>query len=135
MYMDKIVKNKTISSFDSQVIRTLRFPLVCLVVIIHSFSFIKGWQIEQLDMTSLNGTDVYSLFCISLSMTLAHIAVPTFFVISGYLFFQGFGIWDWRLYRSKINKRIYTLLIPYLVWNSLYIAKVLGLKWGGNSER
>ena len=80
-----------IPCIDSQVIHTLRFPLVCLVVAVHSFSFIKGWNIDHLELSSLSGADLYSLFCISISMTLAHIAVPTFFVISGYLFFKDFS--------------------------------------------
>lgn len=123
--------HNNISTIDSQVIHTLRFPLVVLVVIIHSFSFIKGWEVTQLDLSHLSGADVYSLFCISLSMTLAHIAVPTFFVISGYLFFIGLRQWNWQLYGSKIKKRVYTLLIPYMAWNSLRIAEVLSKKVGG----
>lgn len=109
----------------------MRFPLVCLVVVIHSFSFIEGWDIEQLDFNHLSGADIYSLFCISQSMTLSHIAVPTFFVISGYLFFQGFQLWNWQTYFSKINKRMYTLLFPYIVWNSFYIVMVISMKMGG----
>ena len=116
---------------DSQVIHTLRFPLVCLVVVIHSFSFMEGWEVSQMDLSHLTGADFYSLFCISLSMTLAHIAVPTFFVISGYLFFMDLRQWDWQVYGAKLNKRIFTLFIPYLVWNTLYVLDVLSKKLGG----
>lgn len=124
--------NKNIvSSEDSRLIHTLRFPLVCLVVVIHSFSFIKGWEISELDLSNLSGADLYSLFCISLSMTLAHIAVPVFLLISGYLFFNGLQTWNWQTYRSKLNKRVTTLLVPYLAWNSIYILQAVGTRLGG----
>ena len=123
-----------ISMIDSQVIHTLRFPLVCLVVVIHSFSFMEGWEVSQMDLSHLTGADFYSLFCISLSMTLAHIAVPTFFVISGYLFFMDLRQWDWQVYGAKLNKRIFTLFIPYLVWNTLYVLDVLSKKLGGGNS-
>lgn len=43
--------------------------------------------------------------------------VPFFFMISGYLFFRNYG-WDkvWEKYRS----RIHSLLVPYLIWCTLY---------------
>ena len=85
-------KANIINKDDSQLIHTLRFPLVCLVVIIHGFSFINGWEISQFDIGCMRGADYYSFFCISLSMTLAHIAVPTF---SFFLVF--FFLKDWIL--------------------------------------
>lgn len=120
-----------INDLDSKVIHTLRFPLISLVVCVHSFGFINGWNVDSLDLQNISGADIYSLFCISLSMTLAHIAVPTFFVISGFLFFKGLERWNWEIYKMKIQKRIHTLLIPYLVWNSIFIlTKVIPILGG-----
>lgn len=110
-----------VDTLDSKVIHTLRFPLICLVVCVHSFSFIKGWNVDALSLQNISGADIYSLFCISISMSLAHIAVPTFFVISGFLFFKGLERWNWDIYKGKMRKRIYTLLIPYLIWNTIFI--------------
>jgi surface polysaccharide O-acyltransferase-like enzyme len=45
------------------------------------------------------------------------IAVPMFFFISGILFFRTFdikGLWD------KWKKRVFTILIPYIIWCTLY---------------
>lgn len=47
----------------------------------------------------------------------AQIAVPGFFMISSYLFFRNFKIE--RLW-YKWNSRIKSILIPYILWNSLY---------------
>ena len=57
------------------------------------------------------------------------IAVPSFFLISGFLFYLN----KKDSYTVKLKKRIYTLLIPYLAWNtisiivhSLYFIKTTG---------
>ena len=44
--------------------------------------------------------------------------VPMFFAISGYLFFRNFRLNDSK---KKLLRRIKTLLIPYLIWNLLYV--------------
>ena len=119
------MQNTSISSTDSMVIHMMRFPLVCLVVIIHAFSLLKGWDPNNLHFFHLSGADLYSYFGIAFSMTLAHIAVPTFFIISGFLFFYGLKSWDWKIYLTKLKKRVNTLLIPYLVWNTILILKTL----------
>lgn len=45
-----------------------------------------------------------------------HLAVPTFFVISAYLFFRNFQI---SKYFAVIKRKIKTLFIPYLIWNTI----------------
>lgn len=47
------------------------------------------------------------------------ICVPMFFAISGYLFFRGFSI---SKLKGKWERRIKSLLFPYLIWNALYVA-------------
>ena len=41
--------------------------------------------------------------------------VPTFFAISGYQFFQNF---EWNKVESKLKSRFFSLVIPYLIWNT-----------------
>lgn len=53
-----------------------------------------------------------------ISEGLTHMAVPIFFLISGYLLFQNFNI---STYQGKILKRVHTLFIPYLFWTTLVI--------------
>lgn len=43
-------------------------------------------------------------------------AVPMFFLISGYLFFQDMTSWKWSIYKNKVKRRVLTLLVPYLLW-------------------
>ena len=51
-----------------------------------------------------------------LTYKLGEAAVPTFFVISGYLFFYDFEQWNWTKWGNKLKRRIGTLLVPYLLW-------------------
>jgi hypothetical protein len=50
---------------------------------------------------------------------IGQIAVPGFFMISGYLFFYDF---EWEKLGGKWNRRIYSVLVPYIMWNALYYA-------------
>jgi surface polysaccharide O-acyltransferase-like enzyme len=46
----------------------------------------------------------------------AQIAVPLFFLVSGYLFFRDYA--PSRLYlQTKLRKKIRTLFVPYMIWN------------------
>lgn len=38
---------------------------------------------------------------------LTTLAIPGFFILSGYLFFTGFNVWDWSRYRTKIGSRLH----------------------------
>ena len=70
-----------------------------------------------------NGGAAYDYISVLLSGQLSGIAVPGFFMISGFLFFDnGF---DKSMYASKLKKRLYTLLIPYLIWNAAYLLYVI----------
>ena len=56
----------------------------------------------------------------ALNRSLPQFAVPTFFFMSGFLFFRNInGDWDWKLYKSKLKSRFHSLFIPYLLWNIL----------------
>lgn len=46
------------------------------------------------------------------------IAVPSFFIISGATFFRNFRV---EIYTTKLKSRIKTLVIPYLLWNIIYL--------------
>ena len=54
--------------------------------------------------------------------------VPFFFMMSGYLYFRNFTI---DKIRVKLKSRVYTLLIPYLIWNLIYSIFLIGLKHVG----
>ena len=94
-----------IDSKISQTITLCRFPLIVLVVMLHSgaaYSSVEGGGLAQF-----------------FSAYFTRIAVPLFFCISGYLFFYNFSL---ESYFVKIRKRIKNLLVPYFFWNIVFIA-------------
>lgn len=48
---------------------------------------------------------------------IGQIAVPGFFMISGYLFYRDFS---WACLGDKWQRRIRSVLVPYILWNFLY---------------
>lgn len=69
------------------------------------------------------GFGIKLCFCIQkiLGTGLGQIAVPGFFAMSGYLFFKDSDrIVDLAYFVKKWKKRISSLLIPFLLWNTIY---------------
>lgn len=108
---------------QSVLIKAMRFPLICLVVFAHSPGMYPSPTVEW----SLDGWNVYHFISEMLARHLFSIGTCWFFVFSGYLFFrylkeEEFGI-PWVL--AKWKKRIWSLLIPYLVWNLLAVLAIV----------
>lgn len=113
--------NKNISS----IISSVRFPLAVMVVYVHFFGE-GNVIISEIDWRCFSWTNFYDVIRVLVGSTVSQIAVPSFFLISGYLFFQGLEKWDWGIWKAKLMRRVHTLLIPYLVWNVLrYLFNVL----------
>ncbi len=100
---------------QSQTFDLLRFPLMILVVFGHLL--IITTSIDEADFPLLSGHGIYNALCILFSYVIPHMTVPTFFIISGYLFFRNINVWSWQLYKEKLRKRFRTLFIPYILWN------------------
>lgn len=102
----------------SEFISLIRFPLIVLVVLIHSHFLPDGYSLPY--NSYISEYPIYCNISFLCSELIARIAVPLFFMISGYLFFkknyESFGKDD---YKEKIRNRVYSLLIPYVLWNSL----------------
>lgn len=105
---------------DSKTISALRFPLAVMVVAIHSYFTLDGWSYDAVSTQGL-GCNLAQFFMIAISNVLTHIAVPTFFLISGYLFFVNFGDCSCQVWKKKYSSRIKTLVVPYIIWIFLYI--------------
>lgn len=103
----------------SSVITALRFPLILLVITIHLIGYdprIPQWGAPE--WLYLYTTEL-------ISHCLAGIAVPMFFFISGYYAFYKKD-WSQRtIWTVELKKRIKTVLVPYLLWNSIYIIILL----------
>lgn len=109
---------------QSDVIRALRAPLMLLVVFIH-VPFASDYG-QVLSSPTLSGLWFYGYISKLISYTLGHIAVPTFFFISGYYLFYKSQNWlRQEVYFAEIKKRIRTLLIPYIIW--IGIPFILGI--------
>lgn len=94
---------------ESNKIKYILFIVSVLVILIHS----------------LNNETRFERF---FANGIGQFAVPTFFLISGFLFFRTVH----TLYdiKHKLRRRIRTLLIPYLIWNLIYYALNLLMKPG-----
>lgn len=109
---------------QSQVIQFLRLPLVVLVLFIHSnFNGVsESWSV----LWTANETSVgpamptMGMVIDFISGSLGLLANPFFFFISGVLFFRE-GTFSKELYVQKLTNRIFSLLIPYILWNLIYL--------------
>ena len=111
---------------QSASIDLLRFPLAIMVIFIHMSPDVIN--LIDADFSLISGHGIYNVTGILLSHVLTHIAVPTFYLISGYLFFINFQKWSWEGYKKKLNSRIKTLLVPYLLWNAVpFLLTVLAM--------
>ena len=96
----------------------MRGPLCVLVVLFHS-----GMTLPD------------DIIQVSFSRVLFEVVVPYFFFFSGFLFFihcKGqFGVTE---YIGKLKKRFHSLLIPYVLWISIYLLlRSLVLFWSHES--
>ena len=94
----------------SLAITWLRFPLIFFIILLHCYSVVR-----------IEGTgSLYFSTLYPFSLWIGETGVPAFFFISGYLFFLSS-----KSYKQKIETRIHTLLIPYLLWNAILLALYL----------
>lgn len=107
-----------ISDNDSRTISSLRFPLAVMVVAIHSFITIKGWDYNCIATQGL-GSNVAVFIMIFFSHVLCHIAVPTFFLISGFLFFTNFGSGNFTSWKK--NRGSYPLVVTTLHYLDYFV--------------
>ena len=102
----------TLSSFNSQKFKFWSFISMFLLVFVHSYNlhvnYLQPWTIPGERMT-VNSFTQY-LF----ANGLLRFRIPMLFIISGYLY----ALHDNKPYKQRTNKRLRTLLIPYLIWSA-----------------
>ena len=111
---------KKIEKPVTDVISQLRFPLIVLVVYAHHYSGVSS----DYSVLSL-GWDLYACCRILIGQTLVKVAMPLFFMFSGYLFFLNVENLTTEAYYRKLRRRAKTLLLPYLLWNAVVAAKAV----------
>ena len=108
---------KGVSQYE--VFRQLRFPMIVLVTFAHSYG-----RVEEGFSLLMSDWNTYEFLKLLVSQTLVKVAVPVFFIMSGYLFFANVETWNLQVYKAKMLRRMKTLLIPYLLWNLLMAIKL-----------
>ena len=110
---------------QSETIDRLRPLLALMVVGLH----VRPYYITGTE-TFFDG--LYEASVITIYRVFFSIAVPFFFLISGYYFFKGLDKWDATIWKDKIKKRIGSLLVPYLLWNVIAFAGYFVTRFSGH---
>lgn len=90
----------------------ISFLLSILVIFIHMSTFSQYGEGEGA-VTLINDHVSYLL-----KESITRFAVPMFFILSGIAFYKDY---DNKKYFKKIKSRVFTLVIPYLLWNTLWM--------------
>ena len=118
------MKNSRNSISRFEVISQLRLPMIILVTFAHSYGGVEeGYSLLASEWNT------YEFLKLLVSQTLVKVAMPVFFMISGYLFFANVDQWNANTYKQKMLRRFKTLLIPYLIWNMLMAIKLKTFSW------
>lgn len=99
---------------DSGIIHLLRFPLALMVVFLHAEPNVIGLDVSELNVENL-WANIAGLIMYGISHVIVQIAVPAFFMISGYLFFLSFDN-NPSVLKRKLSSRVSSILIPYILW-------------------
>lgn len=107
----------------SNTINSLRLPLTIGVVFIH-FTMKDGFNYHGV-VYGLHNSPFFFFVVNLFSEVLARVCVPLFFVISGFLFFFHLNH-NCESYVKKINSRVKTLLLPFVLWNIIAAIFIIG---------
>ena len=108
---NKVYDLTTIETFS-----WMRFPLIMGVVIAHCNleALLENWY-DSIPVLPTWLTFIFNKAYIYIFPA----RVPTLFFISGYFFFRGTDAYNKSFYKRKYERRIHSLLIPYILWNSI----------------
>lgn len=118
-----------------ELIDNIRLPMIIGIVFCHTH-FFKYLTPEELSTSLSVNFPVLNTVIYICYWLIGKIFTPTFFFLSGYLFFREHTL-NRKVYAGKIKRRFYSLLIPYLIWNAVMLM-VMYLQerfMGGTSER
>ena len=112
--MDSIFKHKQWESCHFDTFDILRFPMAVLVIYIHCRMGIPdGYYFFDSIMDFTNFGIILRIY---ISIIISSVCVPTFFLISGYLFYNNQTSFCWMLFCKKLKRRLFSLVIPYFLW-------------------
>ena len=102
------------TEYLSKKITIISFILMIMIVVLHA---------QLITLSS----GICKTIQLIITGQITRIAVPLFFLISGYLFFRNFQGQIFHFWKIKLKKRIYSILIPYLIFSILGYCFTLGL--------
>lgn len=118
------------SSYLSKKIKIVSFILSLFILIMHS----KTWEEFGITPSSGGRSDVFVYYFQKVFTDgITQIAVPMFFIISGFLFFYNIPVeksgnrTEWFL--RQYHKRFFSLGIPFIIWNLIYYLVYLAPKY------
>lgn len=98
-----------LSNKESRIISECKVVLIIMVIFIHT------------NLAPDSSRDIASYtWCYTYLYNLLGISNPLFFLISGFLYFSC-DRFDLTTYKRKTKRRIRSLLIPYFIWNTIYL--------------
>jgi fucose 4-O-acetylase-like acetyltransferase len=111
-----------LSDFVSRKFRFWSFISMVLLVFVHGYNldirYMQPWTIPGQSMTLTAFTEYF------LANGIFRFRIPMLFIISGFLF----ALHDQKPYKQRTNKRLRTLLLPYLIWSAIGIIFTLILE-------
>jgi len=96
----------------SEKIKLFGFLMTCVIVFYHSPSVDTSFVRGNLDMSAGSLLE----YCFG---TMGTIAMSYFFTVTGFLLFQNYTFPD---YPVKMKRRIFSLLVPYVLWQCITVA-------------
>ena len=98
-------------TYFSKKVYYVNMLLALIIVMLHSYN-LDIWEINP-----SNKSFLVPVACEQFIRMLSQIAVPTFFSISGYLFYRKYNN---KMFCTKVKSRIRSLVIPFLFYNFLF---------------
>lgn len=97
------------ASFFSKKVTLFNVLATFLIVVLHAETPLRFGRELSLGSTPF----VYVIFMVT------QVAVPLFFFLSGLLFYKDC---EWKNLPNKLYRRIFSLVIPFLIWNLFFVA-------------
>ena len=118
-YLCGMKTERWLPTASSCTIDLLRFPIMAMVVYLHFNIAVNGFYLHGVEQFT-NYTPWLTAVIRLGSDVFGYIAPPFFFMVSGFFFFYAQDLTP-QFYLKQMKRRVFTLLIPYLVWNTIAI--------------
>jgi fucose 4-O-acetylase-like acetyltransferase len=109
-----------LSTFNSEKFRFWSFVSMALLVFVHGYNleerYLQPWSMPPEALTWTTFTEYF------LANGILRFRIPMLFLISGYLF----AMHDQVPHKTRVMKRVRTLLVPYLLWSALCLLLFYG---------